>query len=145
MFQDIRIPQRFGPRVPCLHTLNESPNEHNTQQTETMSSIHIQCCLHAPAGPRAVQVSDAACETAAARSACALLPSAPSKFNRKQSGLRSQGKNLSRTQHSLSEQDFIQSIRRNTCEQLHFSEMCPVGTAHASEDLWAALDHIFVQ
>ena len=112
-----------------------------------MSSIHIQCSLHAPAGPRAVQVSDDdACETAAARSACALLPSSPSKFNRKQSGLRSQGQNP-KPQQSLSEQVFIQSIRRRTFEQLHSSELCPVGTvtANASEDVWAALEHIFLQ
>ena len=112
-----------------------------TQTTKLkMSNIHIECILHAPAGTHTVQ--NMQCDAHVSPSTNALLPSPPSKFSRSQTVLRSECKNKSE-QHF--EQDFIQSIRRKTCEQMCASDLCPVGASHAAEDLWAAVEHIFLQ
>jgi hypothetical protein len=97
---------------------------------------------YAQASPHAVHISDTACETA--RSSHIFLPAPPSKFSKSKSGSRSQTCKPFLAQSSPSEQDFIQSIRRSTCQDVYSSDICPVGSAHSEEDLWAAFDHIFL-
>jgi hypothetical protein len=109
-----------------------------TQLINNMSNVHTECSLHTPASHAASEIILA---TAASRSSQSMMPSPPSKFSRRQTGQRSQCKNIAQQP----EQDFIDAIRRNTRDQIYASDMCPVGAAHADEDLWAAVDHIFLQ
>jgi hypothetical protein len=40
---------------------------------------------------------------------------------------------------------YIRAIRRHTCEQIHENELCPVMSQPGHEELWAALEDIFLQ
>ncbi len=117
--------------------LREISPEHNY----TMTNFHSECSLDIPASSHAVQFSDPIHEAAASQSVQVILPSPPSKLGRRPAGTRSSCQSIT-TRHS---QDFIRSCRQNTCEEIYASDLCPVGTAHAAEDLWAAVDHIFLQ
>ena len=74
----------------------------------------------------------------------AARPPAPSKFNRRQT--RSsicEAKPLQ--QVARSDLGCIKAMRRQICEQIYDSELCPVTGEPEQEDLWASLDGMFMQ
>ena len=38
----------------------------------------------------------------------------------------------------------IQSMKRNACREIYASEMCPVGSAAEQQNLWTAVEDIFL-
>ncbi len=108
-----------------------------------MSNADMECIDHAPARADPLKVSNKLYAAADSYSAYGFLPSPPSKFNRRQEGRIIC--NSAPLHQSNSEQDFIQAIRRKTCEQIYASDLCLMGAADAGDDLWAAIDHIFLQ
>ena len=66
----------------------------------------------------------------------AARPPAPSKFTRRQTRTRCE----ETSQVARSDLSCIQAVRRQICEQIYDSELCPVMGTPEQEDLWASLD-----
>ena len=70
-------------------------------------------------------------------------PPPPCKFYKRKAGSRCASTEC--YQVPRSDPGCIQSIKRNICEQIYASELCPVNGEKEQEDLWASLNHIFLQ
>ncbi len=88
--------------------------------------------------------SDSSLDIAAhrTRECIAVLPPAPTKYNRRQ-----RRSSVCQAKPILQEADYscIKAMRRHICEQIYDSELCPVIGEPGKEDLWASFDGMFIQ
>ena len=73
----------------------------------------------------------------------AARPPAPTKFSRRQAGTSSEAKPLQRSDRL--DLSCISAMRRHIGDQICESELCPVIGRLEHEDLWSALDDVFMQ